>query len=304
MYQRLLKASLIGLCLICVFLVVGGVSAEEDPTLPRGETCTDCHEGLRNYWQHSQHAKALDDPTFQSAWEEANQDPECLSCHTTGFDPATGQYAAEGVTCTTCHYPIPKDHPDDYIPTDVSPRLCGQCHLDTYTEWEQSQHGAEDMACSQCHNPHTTELRAGDAQNLCQTCHQDEALHYAYTAHASQGLLCTDCHLRVNSSDMGQGHGQRQHTFSVDLSTCSSCHSTEMHAAADAMSSQPTADQIACFRSDALPLVDKSSDVSETAPTQQLNPWSLALTAGFGIFFGVFLGPLISSWRRRPQGEM
>ncbi len=303
MRNSLFRTSLIGLCLGLLLLISGHVSAEESP-LPRGEECTDCHEGLRNYWQQSSHASALSDPAFQAAWKEAGQDSQCLGCHTTGFDPATGQYAAEGVACTVCHYPIPKNHPDNYIPTDVSPRLCGQCHLDTYTQWEQSQHGVEDLACNQCHNPHTTDLRMGDTQKLCETCHQDESLQYAYTGHAAKGLLCTDCHLKINETEMGEGHGQRLHSFNVDLSTCNTCHSNDMHAATEAMSSTPTEEQIACFRADSLPMVDRNSDVSATPP-QTLNPWSLALTTGFGIIFGAFLGPVLINSRRRhsTQGE-
>ena len=44
-----------------------------------------------------------------------------------------------------------------------------------------------------------------------------------------EGLLCIDCHLIVSETEIGDGHGQRMHTFSVDMGTCSKCHIDNLH---------------------------------------------------------------------------
>ncbi len=59
----------------------------------------------------------------------------CISCHTTGFDPATKKFLAEGVQCESCHGPG-SDHMANKT-SIVNPAkldkakqamVCGQCH--------------------------------------------------------------------------------------------------------------------------------------------------------------------------------
>ena len=89
--------------------------------------------------------------------------------------------------------------------TDISSRLCGQCHVDTFAEWETSQHGQEELTCARCHNPHSNELRLGSMQDTCRTCHKEETHFFTFTAHAEEGLLCTDCHCKPKASRWEMG---------------------------------------------------------------------------------------------------
>ena len=191
--------------------------------------CHDCHEIVQTHWSQGAHANAVSSPGFQDAWIAAGRPDACFACHTTGYDAATGDYKIDSVSCTTCHYPEPANHPDQIMPTDVSSRLCGDCHIDTYSDWTRSVHAQEDLACVRCHSPHTNEIRADDAQELCSACHSDEVHFYSYTVHYEEGLLCVDCHVRVLDQPAGEGHARREHTFAVDMETCSGCHSEEMH---------------------------------------------------------------------------
>lgn len=253
MNKRIIYGALCGaLLLILAFVALPTASAQDATPAPNAEECVGCHEGLRAYWEESAHGYALVDPAFQEAWTAQGSPKECLACHTTGFDPETGAYKEGGVGCLTCHSPVPSNHPDAYMPTDVSSRLCGNCHLDTFNEWEISAHGEQGMTCNQCHNPHTAKLRVVNSQELCNSCHNTEGHYYTFTGHAREGLLCTDCHLRVNDSpDAGtMGHGEREHTFKVDLKSCNDCHLGDMHSEADeAMpnaSIEPNTD-VACY---------------------------------------------------------
>jgi formate-dependent nitrite reductase cytochrome c552 subunit len=270
------------------------VQAQSDTTDDKDD-CQGCHEIIEAHWQESGHAKAITNTVFQQAWQEQGQPSECLACHTTGYDVETGTYEADSITCTVCHNPLPGNHPEEIMPTDISSRLCGECHLDTYAEWELSTHGQENLACVRCHSPHTTGLRANGIQELCQSCHNNEAHFYSFTGHADEGLLCADCHLRVTDVQMGDGHGQRMHTFAVDLETCAKCHGESMHyptvAAASVGSNLATADT-------AVPL--------EMPPLHQtpdpVSPYGFAIIAALiGMGFGIILAPWLENWYRRSK---
>lgn len=81
------------------------VSAQDQGFAGAREGCRRCH--LREYrsWEKTPHANAL--ATLESEGEAAN--PECLTCHSTGFGQPTGFISADatpelaGVTCESCH---------------------------------------------------------------------------------------------------------------------------------------------------------------------------------------------------------
>jgi len=258
--------------------------------------CQDCHQIIQTHWEESAHGQAVTDLVFRQAWEEQGSPEDCLRCHTTGFDPATGGWEQDGVSCSTCHYPISSNHPETVMPTDISSRMCGKCHVDTYAEWETSTHGQEELACVRCHNPHTTDLKKADAQEVCQACHNEETHFYNYTGHAEEGLLCADCHLRVSDAQMGEGHGQRRHTFVVDIVTCTSCHGDNLH--------YPTGNES---------LPEESFEASQTLPIgraavstlpEPVSPVGFAVIAALvGMGSGIILAPWLEKWYRRAENN-
>lgn len=309
MQTQLLKRALIGIC--CAVLLVAAVAVvnaappqQDSAPVPGSEECVGCHEGLRSHWETGSHGQAAYDPIFQESWEEKGNPPECLTCHTTGFDPATGDYHEEGVACLACHYPIVPNHPEQYMPTDVSSRLCGTCHLDTFDQWEDSTHATQDLTCDRCHNPHTTEIRMGSAQDLCSSCHATEAEYYALTAHAAEGLTCADCHLTVEESvELGEGHGIRKHTFEVDMSTCNGCHETDMHAAAATMPLTALDADVACYPTESVHQTAVATDSPELhEQPQPASPLVYFLPAGIGLVFGMLFAPWMENWYRRISG--
>jgi hypothetical protein len=303
--MRLVRVLLVGLCCaIMAVVLVPGVQAQDPPPDPDSDECIGCHEGLRDHWDDSSHAQAFEDTVFQQTWKERGEPRECLACHTTGYDSATGTYITEGVDCLACHYPIVSDHPEQYMPTDVSSRLCGNCHVDTFAEWQDSNHAQEDMACGQCHNPHTADLRVDNTQALCETCHKDETHYYSFTGHASEGLLCTDCHLNVNDSTIGEGHGSRHHTFKVDLATCNRCHEGDMHSAIEeqtAISGSST--DVACYRTDTVRTPATPVQEVYSEPQNTTNPMVYFLPAGVGLVLGMIVAPWAEGVIRRRKGD-
>ncbi len=310
MLKQLVKRAAFGM--VCALLLVSAVAAvqaapnRQDPPPEAGtDECLGCHEGLRDYWGNSAHATALEDPVFQEAWAEAGNDTACLQCHTTGYDAATGTYKQEGVTCLACHYPVVGNHPDRMMPTDVSARLCANCHLETFEEWEQSNHGEADLTCSNCHNPHTTALRNGSSEDLCQNCHGPQSDVYMTTTHAQNGMACVECHLEIDDTPMGEGHGKRSHTFIVGNDTCQSCHNDAVHNVQAGMplpAFEPV-EGVPCPR----PATEIIAATPVTAVASQQPPASspliYALPAGFGLVFGVLVAPWFEGKARRRGGK-
>ena len=97
------------------------------------KTCKTCHEQEYLQWSATRHAFA-----YQTLIKKERYfDPNCVSCHTTGFGYATGfqigdqNSTLKGVQCETCHGPG-KQHAGnpkkDNIRSGKDTSLCLQCH--------------------------------------------------------------------------------------------------------------------------------------------------------------------------------
>jgi len=268
-----------------------------------GDDCQSCHEPITDLWENSSHSHASAKSSFLSAWREAESPPECLACHTTGFDAATGTYETEGVACQVCHPSEPEEHPQKIMYTDTSSRLCGTCHIETFDQMHDSIHDQEGMACVRCHNPHDNGLRAGGVQDACRSCHRDETHFYNFTDHAAEGLLCTDCHMQLAEGEMGEGHGRRLHTFTVGSDACGECHSEEMHYPLADSQASPEADPM-IVQAGIMPNfgdADAANLESEPMPTSHLN--FIILAAIIGMLFGLIGSPWLEKWYRRHDEE-
>jgi hypothetical protein len=275
-------------------------TAPDHPDTTEEQTCQSCHGDTFDDWAQSMHGRATDNRAFLLEWKRQGSSPECMSCHTTGYDPHTGDWAADGITCEVCHGPAPDDHPQSIMPTNDSASDCGSCHVDTHIQWQVSEHGHNDLTCDNCHNPHTTELKTIDSQSLCRSCHNQESHFYEETAHAQVGLLCVDCHLRYTDASAGEGHGNRIHTFGVDLRSCTQCHGAEMHyPVQNAM--LPHQEEVAFVQTDdaiATPSHEPlaASMVTDPAPASGIN-YILAVSVGLGL--GIIIAPGIDHLYRR-----
>lgn len=301
MFKRILLGMTFAMTL--GFFTFAVTQAQTDPEVYGSDDCGECHEAVTTQWENSVHGHASVVEGFLAAWEEADKNPDCLSCHTTGFDANTGTYEKEGVACETCHPSDPAEHPQKIMQTDISSRLCGQCHIDTFAEWETSEHGQEELTCARCHNPHSNELRIGSMQDTCRTCHKEETHFFTFTAHAGEGLLCTDCHLAAKSEPLGNGHSQISHTFSIGSETCTSCHNDEMHMpgeTADSAAEEPVVMEAAIFPVNNR---DSSANVSTTQPAVNSSLNFAVLAALIGMAFGLVGSPWLEKWQEKQRAE-
>jgi len=254
--------------------------------------CATCHPAFHQAWLDGAHGRASTDPIFLNAWREAGEDETCLTCHTTGYDPETGAWKQDGVTCEACHDSEDVDHPSEPMPSDRSAEFCGTCHTETYFEWQVSGHRGEDLDCLGCHDPHQTGLKTYDASTLCSTCHRTRASSFAHSEHSVEGLTCADCHLGPTMSETGEGHAVRDHSFGVRLSTCNECHAYQMHDPEEVHPeplSTPDPEPVAG--------VDSVSMSSDPSP---ISPVGFAMLSGIvGMASGMILAPWLERWYER-----
>ncbi len=311
MMGRLMKRIVVGLCfalvagLLAVTVTVGeaGTQRQEGPVR---KDCNECHESVVSRWEESAHGHAVDDPIFQESWEKNGNPAECMACHTTGYDPDTGTWDEEGIACSVCHPTPSGPHPETLMPTDPSSRLCGNCHIDTHAEWQTSAHGEGELSCVRCHNPHTTSLKMGTMEGLCITCHNQEGHFYGYTAHSQEGISCTDCHLRVSDSPVGEGHGRREHSFTVGFDTCNDCHGEGMHFPIKDVSlvSGELVWPEDGSAEEAQPAGEKfESSINQEPQAQPVQPLNYLLVAAVGMGFGMAITPWAESFYSRTVGR-
>lgn len=280
---------------LLTYVIVQATPSTEPPTAQDLE-CQACHQEFMETWLEGHHSKSVTDPEFQAAWTEEGNQATCLTCHASGYDPTTGLYASGSVDCIACHNPIPANHPAEPMPTDRSGQLCGECHTETYFEWQVSKHRQTDLTCVDCHDAHATGLKADQASTLCANCHRTRSSNFAHTQHASEGLTCADCHLGELDGEIGEGHAKRAHTFQVELTTCNECHAFQMHDPVD-VHVDPEQSPLDAMAS------GESADVAED-PSPASPVGFAALTGLIGMASGMILAPWLERfYRRMNHGE-
>jgi hypothetical protein len=133
------------------------------------ETCGECHRKAYEHWKETGHAKATDTLVHGRAGEEAHWvprlfDPECLSCHTTGWDPQqyrryeSGYLSEEasahlrGQQCENCHGPGSK-HTEVERAYAMDAQSVSQDELESLRKAVRRRYeDAEKQNCAHCHD--------------------------------------------------------------------------------------------------------------------------------------------------------
>ncbi len=218
--------------------------------------CIECH--TTGFKRNFDAKKA----TFASHWQALGVG--CQSCHGPAsvhldwakqpdkqgnpgfsFSPSSATAANEVETCARCHsrraplgdgFTAHKRLFDDYLPNTLAPLLYevdGQIKDEVfeYGSFSQSKMYAKGVRCSDCHNPHSAELKApGDG--VCLQCHNpagkaanpqvqgagllakdyESREHHQHTPGAA-GSQCVDCHM-PGKLYMGNDY-RHDHSFSI-----------------------------------------------------------------------------------------
>jgi predicted CXXCH cytochrome family protein len=307
--ERFLIALMFALLAAGVTLVVASAQDGGQEPVPQGgfsQDCAVCHTEFQMSWQSGAHGTAGSDPVFLDAWTEQGKPGACLVCHTTGYDPATATYKADGVTCEACHGEANGDHPKSPMPIDRSTDLCGRCHSDTrfgWQDWTVSTHYQRGMDCTTCHDPHSAALKKmvttgvaeetrDDVSALCINCHQEHSMDFPYTSHNQEGVSCVDCHVNHLEDTDPAAHTVPDHSFNASLKSCNTCHAEQMHSTTDAV----------VGTSASLPLADaqEAGLVNVTPEPQPVSPVGFSVLAGLlGLAGGMVLAPWLERWYQK-----
>lgn len=230
--------------------------------------CADCHS--TNLKQNF-NAEA---DSFHTEWSVLNV--SCEACHGPGGDhvkfmnsPESEQASRERIgrdvdlgrltsqldeinSCAPCHSHRGKltedfvhgdDFLDHFLPSLPRPGnyfADGQIHEEVfvYGSYLQSKMYTEGVKCSDCHNPHSLDLRRSLTDNqLCMSCHEPKysSLEHHFHQVNTEASQCINCHM-VGRTYMGNDY-RRDHSFrvprpdqSVQYGTpnaCNDCHSNQ-----------------------------------------------------------------------------
>jgi predicted CXXCH cytochrome family protein len=246
--MKLLKRSSIAivfalLVTAATYMIAQGKAQTTSPALQQQPNkCAGCHAGIYDEWALGKHSHATSDPLFSQMWTDQGKPGACLVCHVTGYDPAAGTWQEDGVSCEACHS-VPAEHlkspSSNPVPIDRSSDLCGRCHSgDRFNieNWQTSVHFQRGMSCTVCHDQHAATLKTVTGKEdagpsaLCINCHSEVSMNFPYTKHNQAGVSCVDCHLRHFKDPTTDVHAMPDHSFTANISTCSSCHADQMHA--------------------------------------------------------------------------
>jgi predicted CXXCH cytochrome family protein len=309
--ERFLIALVFALLAAGITLVVAGADEAPAPAA-QGFTqdCAACHTEFATTWQSGAHGQAGTDPIFVEQWTQQGKPGACLVCHTTGYDPATATYKADGVTCQACHGEAPTDHPKSPMPVNRTTDLCGQCHSDTrfgWQDWKVSTHYQRGMDCTTCHDPHSASLKKVPAQDgatpsdevsaLCINCHQEHSMDFSYTTHNQQGVSCVDCHVNHLENADRTAHTVPDHSFNASLKSCNTCHAQQMHSPTAATGGeQVTAPAV---NEEAAATPEEMNLSSVTPEPDPVSPVGFSVLAGMiGLAGGMVLAPWLERWYR------
>ncbi len=171
------------------------------------ETCKECHEKQYESYSKSIHfKKSVKGPESQEA---------CETCHGPG-----AKHVEKGGGRGVDIFAFNKK-------TDAKAKSakCLACHEETQqlTHWQMSKHSSEDVACTDCHDPHNQKEKflKEDQPTLCFECHKDIRSQTHRQSHHPivEGLIkCTDCH------DPHGTFGEHQLKADAVNELCYKCH--------------------------------------------------------------------------------
>jgi len=304
----LVSGLIVGLLTMSLFtsLVYASPLAQgEDPPekILSDKQCERCHLDIADYWSHSPHAHAYDDPVFQEQWVGLGTPDNCLACHTTNFISSTGEYDREGVSCQSCHGTVTDNHPSEVVPSKVDTYYCGSCHTTTLSEWRSTGHATADVGCMDCHNPHSQEPLFENPDDLCINCHRDGMGDYLNDLHVQNDIGCVDCHALVIHPDETPEDGivPTGHAFTISPQTCVACHTDALHAGFTLPGYENGAVEGGAFHADenttseeeggAQPQIETAEDTTMN-PSQQVQALETALASSrvSSLFQGAIIG--------------
>ncbi len=222
------------LILIFLLIIICSVGFSRLNAIPQEDYtgsvfCGNCHINQYDEWNQSAHSQAYSSQIFQANWQKYSNSDVCLSCHTTGYDPSSGNFQFENVGCESCHHPVGEET------MKTSSTICSSCHsvihFPTHPDSIEIEHSHVGLDCASCHDSMSLEIRTEDPNDLCKDCHGLDAIEPVAENHGL-GYECLDCHTITSLVDFEDEKPETTgHTFPEGFNPdCSSCHDISLDA--------------------------------------------------------------------------
>jgi DmsE family decaheme c-type cytochrome len=173
-------------CMAFAVLQLPSALAEESGYIENSQ-CFACHKSQKQAFQDSVHAKAFANDATNG----------CQSCHGGGAE----HKKVAGEENYTGPLKIQSFKKSNGTADDKS-RMCLACHQKDArrSHWMGSTHQTRDVACTSCHQIHTSQDKVRDKRTqpeVCFTCHKDRRIEINKPSHhpIPEGkMTCSDCH--------------------------------------------------------------------------------------------------------------
>ena len=206
-----IKKLLLAAChVVFVMLQLSAAWAEEDGFIENRQ-CFGCHKSQKQAFQDSVHGRAFANDAVAG----------CQSCH--GGGAAHKEVAGEE------NYKGPlkiQSFKKSSGTSDDKSRICLTCHQKDArrSHWMGSTHQSRDVACTSCHQIHTSQDKVRDKRTqpeVCFACHKDRRMEINKPSHhpIPEGkMTCSDCHNPHGSV------GPKLMKRDSVVETCYTCH--------------------------------------------------------------------------------
>lgn len=192
---------------LCLLWAFGAQAVEENTALKEGawpvssaeyvgaDTCKSCHQAIKGHYAHTKHAIA-----FERNPGNELEARNCEACHGPGSTHSENPLEMNAIV---------NFQQDSELPKPVVNGQCLQCHDGgERTHWDNSIHDANELMCSDCHNPMAQLSKKGlqrfDSVNrTCIACHKKQEAEFKKRSHMPllEGkIACIDCHNPHGSS--------------------------------------------------------------------------------------------------------
>jgi len=108
-------------------------------------------------------------------------------------------------------------------PIGPGDEVCTMCHWSEVSQWQNSHHAMEGVACETCHgdltegHPDDNSMPVPVGSTVCEDCHEATVMEWDQSLHADADVDCVDCHVP---------HSQTTRLNSEEL--CVTCHDDDV----------------------------------------------------------------------------
>lgn len=215
MLKKIRRGALAALVIAGAWLVaMPAQAADEKDIIYKGDAkCTRCHD-------ENEAVPVLSIAKTKHGVAKDGRTPTCVTCHGESEKHANKPEDVKDRPATERNFTKKSK-----LTADEKSAVCSTCHQGgKHMNWNTSAHANRDVACTSCHQVHTSHDKVRDKRaqpEVCYTCHKQQRAEANKPSHhpIPEGkMTCSDCHNAHGSA------GQKMLVKDTTNATCFTCH--------------------------------------------------------------------------------